>query len=494
MRIREALITSVQDVSRERSTLLNRQRNETFHVWAKRIQGFANELLGTRPAYPRSNVQVEALIKQIINRPIPPPRLIRQRFEQRAQACKGWLKTFVMDVQGLWSDADIFLRKIRPKIEALLNEQFEGSEYGVKFQLVLQAELIKANLITGREVVVTAYFNHVMTQVLDVIETSNVVLSAQADILQHIEDYMRDGSGWVFRTVTSAYLNVGRYQPLRGRSYIPLPKYIQAKKAVVNVKNDDTECFRWAILSALHPVDVHAERLSNYVSYKDELNFDGIKFPVTCKSWKRFEQQNDISLSVYGYTTIVHPMYISRLRKEKHVDLLLITSQENSHYCWIKNFNRLLSDQTKRQNKKYFCRFCLWGFSRNDLLVVHEPLCCQGPPQRIEMPRAEDTTVRLKNGQVLHKPASNILQFFNYHKQLKVPYIIYADFEALTMPILGVDNNPPAPTQQYQLHEPCSYCYIVVRSDGYSEEQYYTEVQMLFMTSCNTFKLRSKKL
>ena len=42
---------------------------------------------------------------------------------------------------------------------------------------------------------------------------------------------------------------------LGGSSYIPLPKFLAAKKAIVNLKNEDDECFKWAITRALNPVE-----------------------------------------------------------------------------------------------------------------------------------------------------------------------------------------------------------------------------------------------
>ena len=49
------------------------------------------------------------------------------------------------------------------------------------------------------------------------------------------------------------WLNIARYQPLRGGSYIPLPAVVRLKKAVVNVKNKEDHCLRWALRSALFP-------------------------------------------------------------------------------------------------------------------------------------------------------------------------------------------------------------------------------------------------
>ena len=43
--------------------------------------------------------------------------------------------------------------------------------------------------------------------------------------------------------------------PLGGSSYIPLSKFLAAKKAIINLKNEDDECFKWAITRALNPVE-----------------------------------------------------------------------------------------------------------------------------------------------------------------------------------------------------------------------------------------------
>ena len=49
--------------------------------------------------------------------------------------------------------------------------------------------------------------------------------------------------------------------PLGGSSYIPLPPVLAAKKAMINLKNEDAECFKWAITRALNPIENHPERI-----------------------------------------------------------------------------------------------------------------------------------------------------------------------------------------------------------------------------------------
>ena len=56
-------------------------------------------------------------------------------------------------------------------------------------------------------------------------------------------------------------INSFRYVPLRGRSYIPLPKELAVKKAIINMKNPDDQCFKWAVTRALNPVNRNAERI-----------------------------------------------------------------------------------------------------------------------------------------------------------------------------------------------------------------------------------------
>ena len=76
------------------------------------------------------------------------------------------------------------------------------------------------------------------------------------------------------------------------------------------------------------------------------------------------------------------------------------------------------------------------------------------------------TAVRVE----MPEEVKNKLAFQNHHKQLPAPFIIYADFEALTTNVEGPELDPTkSNTQRTQHHEACSYSYIVVRCDGKTE-------------------------
>ena len=63
------------------------------------------------------------------------------------------------------------------------------------------------------------------------------------------------GSNWRFHSVLSLDLHTVKHERLDGYPYIPLPCFLAAKKAIINLKNEDDDCFKWAITRALNSVE-----------------------------------------------------------------------------------------------------------------------------------------------------------------------------------------------------------------------------------------------
>jgi hypothetical protein len=57
---------------------------------------------------------------------------------------------------------------------------------------------------------------------------------------------------------------------LSGSSYIPLPKFIADKKAVINIENKDNYCFKWCLTRALNPVVKNPQRITKILKYQSE--------------------------------------------------------------------------------------------------------------------------------------------------------------------------------------------------------------------------------
>ncbi|GFW62178.1 uncharacterized protein TNCV_1686091 [Trichonephila clavipes] len=90
--------------------------------------------------------------------------------------------------------------------------------------------------------------NQIILECTDLNEFYNEVVVDK--LKREKEEFEARGSGWRLIEIKYLELRINKYNPLRGSSYIDLPRRIKAKKAVINVKNlDHNKCFMWAILS-----------------------------------------------------------------------------------------------------------------------------------------------------------------------------------------------------------------------------------------------------
>ena len=109
-------------------------------------------------------------------------------------------------------------------------------------------------------------------------------------------------------------LHTVKYEPLGGSSYIPLPDFLAAKKAIINIKTEDDECFKWAITVALNPVEIkQSERIDRKLRETSKiLNYVSLKFLVNLIDINNFENHKfSISVNLFGYEKMVYPLRIS---------------------------------------------------------------------------------------------------------------------------------------------------------------------------------------
>ena len=190
------------------------------------------------------------------------------------------------------------------------------------------------------------------TEPVEVLESTylNDTLDSLYDMLiAAIDKFEYRGSGWILDKLLKLDLHVLQYSPLHASTYMPLPNEISIKKAVVNIQNIDQKCFLWAAIAGVFTNSclVKPERVSNYYPFEHAFNLQGITFPVTLKDIPKFEKQNDVSISVYGWEQkwkadkqnvvgFPFPLKVSKEVKAKHVNMLLISNNDTNHYCWIK--------------------------------------------------------------------------------------------------------------------------------------------------------------
>ena len=125
----------------------------------------------------------------------------------------------------------------------------------------------------------------------------------------------------------------------------------------------DQKCFKWAVLSCLHPADDHPYRLTNYTAYADELDDEGVNYPVKIPDVQKLAIENKLVINVFGWEyeklDILHTD--SRLYRE---DLTIVNLLwYNEHFMWIKSMSALLYKQTDQTaGGKHSCLRCLHHF------------------------------------------------------------------------------------------------------------------------------------
>ena len=259
---------------------------------------------------------------------------------------------------------------------------------------------------------------------------------------------------------------------------------------MINIKNKDNECFRWCHVRHLNPQEKNSQRIKKAdTKYAEKLDYTGIEFPVNVKRYNKIEKQSTIRINVFGYEEgQPFPIHISNKRFEDQMNLLLITKYEKKHYVLKKDFNKFMYNQLKHKERKHFCMYSLQCVKSESILIKHVDNCLTiNGKQAINMP----------------KEGENILKFNNFHKQQVVPFVIYADFEAITKKVQGCKpNNDKSYTEAYQTHEDCGYGYKVVccYKDKYSkpiqmywgENAVYKFMEMM-LERLNTVKVSLRK-
>ena len=399
-------------------------------------------------------------------------------------ALKGTTKTF--RIKGTSSgDYKTYLKDITPEVIALLGRQPKP----LKVMLRMQCQFRKTEAEAGE--VFTDYHFNTKNNIVD--ESTNLTdfLSVSVErLIELIESLQGRGSGWIFDEVLHFDILTNVYKPLAGSSYIPLPKFLASKKALINPKNTDQECFKWAVTEAVYPQKRDRNRITKTSKENAELfNWDGIKFPMKLSQINLFEKNNPTYVvNVLGYSKDdgIYPVRISKqytsIAGEVVINLMLLSGESegdtvpegrdsvvgdgevrsgsHQHYALINNMSRLVGMQTNKHNgKTHICLNCFNTFSLEKSFKDHAEVCLSNESVKIEMPKK-----------------GSCIEFDKHAKKLRVPFVIYADFESYTERLtenVNTDDQQSYPedatksyTKKYQKHTPSGFCYYIVYRGG----------------------------
>ena len=113
----------------------------------------------------------------------------------------------------------------------------------------------------------------------------------------------------------------------------------------------------------------------------------------------------------------IYPAYVSKYNSncERQVILLMIPNGEGRRYLPVKKLSPLLGVITSKNNGDFYCLNCLHSFRMKNKVESHKKVCENKDFCNIIMPSEE----------------TKILEFNQYQKSDKAPFITYADLECI---------------------------------------------------------------
>lgn len=318
------------------------------------------------------------------------------------------------------------------------------------------------------------------------------------NILTKLEEFQERDSGWALYEILQLKVNFNQYTPITvGYStYVPVPKFIQNTKGVLNIQNNDEYCFLWCIVAALNPcaANLNPIRTSSYPHFSTVLNYEGIDFPMRLKNLKKFEHMNNISVNIFTVEKKqILPVCLSEQDFLIRVNLLMLPATDcdmdcsdsdfseninnfhaRYHFALIKNLSRVLLKQSGDvTNTKYYCDRCLNHFYSMECLNKHSFTCKKLNKTKITLPIEE----------------KKYISFSNFKNKEKSPFVIYADIESILEQY--EDTNASIHTRKYKKHIPCSIAYYLLCSydNNLSKFQLYTGEDCISWFCCQLKEL-----
>ena len=354
---------------------------------------------------------------------------------EHTEAMNGAYKSFRVDGQKK-ADIDSYIALVKPQVHKLVEEQVKALD-AAKVQMHLWVMWKKQERLLiqlddddeekqawpksdgAYETKVEKVFNSAMTEIFQGNDIENLSSAMFAHIKTQVEHPALPKSGFTLDHIMHLDIDFHKLELTRGSSYIEMPKWIAEKKAVINPKNEDEDCFKWAIIAALHHEEIgnNPERISKLRPFAERLNWEGLEFPMALNKISKFEKRNpEIAVNVLFVSK--KSIYIARRsefnsKRGKQVNLLMIVDGENRHYTAVKSLSRLLKSMNAKHHGAYhFCVNCLNGFRTESARDKHYKYCSSHGEVSVKMPEERGKWLKFHDGQC----------------QFKVPFMLYADF------------------------------------------------------------------
>ena len=134
-----------------------------------------------------------------------------------------------------------FLNKFKGLLFYIINNQ--NKPIKVKFVLSINFSIEKQ--AEGYSVCNPECFNSNLETITDSTDFYSLVTIMLNYLVELVDKFQKENPSYQFISVEYIDIDIGNFESLSGSSYIPLPKELLLKRAIINVKNyKDNECFK----------------------------------------------------------------------------------------------------------------------------------------------------------------------------------------------------------------------------------------------------------
>ena len=127
---------------------------------------------------------------------------MNEQFNLLPKSFAYYLRNWQMNVTRNNRDLLIFLNGVRKIIDLKLREE-KNDLGGIKFQLAVQVELYKTKT-DGTNEITTPILNHMNKIILQIDEIDDALKRVFPVLLERLEKWVNEGSGWIFGHVKNS--------------------------------------------------------------------------------------------------------------------------------------------------------------------------------------------------------------------------------------------------------------------------------------------------
>ena len=210
--------------------------------------------------------------------------------------------------KGARMDVETYFARTRKFLIDLLNK--ETTNRAVRSQATTWIRFVRDEVEQ-----VSLAFNSRMMTVYNLNDKSKIVAAMIEHMAQQIENPALRNSKFVVDRVSHMDIDFHRLNLTRGSSYVPLPDWLMKKKAIINPKNSDMECFKWAVITAMKWEEIgnNPERVSKLRRYEGDFDWSDTEIPVSFRDINKFERNNEIGVNILAVENKKH-IYVEKVK------------------------------------------------------------------------------------------------------------------------------------------------------------------------------------